>query len=472
MLLSTIIIMQWIILYYLIITSFCYIVLLFLSTQDIFLKFKESRLAKIPDMMKSNSLPPVTIIIPAYQEEDMIIEAVKSVLNNDYLNTYLIVINDGSTDKTLQKLIDEFQFYVVPSFYKDDIPVYGKTKEVYLSKIHKKLSLIDKEHTDKSDSLNVGINACISPLFITVDADTLLEPDAISRLIFYFLSLSHPVAAGGGIYILNGCTYENGIISKAKFSLKPIQAFQTCEYLRSFLFSRSGWNAFGGALCYSGALTLLNRHEVVKIGGFDAENKALDFEIIVHLHEYERQKKLPYRIHYTPAAIAWTDVPSTLLEYWHQRFNWQYYSLRSLLLHKKMLFNPKYGIVGMFTYPFYLLGEIFGAVVEFFAYFIVLLNWLLGRMDLYWVILFFILCIGFSIFLTVATALMGVISFDRYHNKSNLLYFLIFSVLENFGFRQYNMICRFAATLKYAWDALLSYYTKFFVSSRKDTKNL
>lgn len=441
------------ILYYLIVNSLCYLLLLFFSIPDVLQRFKEQELETVKTLLKSYSLPPVSVIMPVYNEGNMALEAILSVLKSDYANTNLIVVNDGSPDNSLQLIIDKFKMVPVAPLAKDKIKTYGKIKGYYISKTQKNLILIDKEHTNKSDSMNVGINVNRAPLFISVDSDTLVEPDAISQLIFYFLRLSYPVAAGGGVYVLNGCEFKDGKIINARMSYKPIHIFQSCEYLRSFLFSRSGWNTLGGALCYAGAFTLFNNHSAMFIGGYDVDNLAQDFEIITHLHEYNREKKFRYNIGYTPAAISWTDVPSTLKEYWHQRINWQYYSLRSLLLHKKMLFNPKYGIVGLYTYPFYLFGEILGVFVEFTAYILVIVTYVLGILNFKWATLFFVLCFGFSTFLTMATLLMSLATFNTYKHINDVILVLFFSILENFGFRQYGVLCRVVASVKYFWDA-------------------
>jgi cellulose synthase/poly-beta-1,6-N-acetylglucosamine synthase-like glycosyltransferase len=224
--------------------------------------------------------------------------------------------------------------------------------------------------------------------------------------------------------------------------------------MRSFLFSRSGWNSFGGAISLSGALSLFDYESVVAIGGFDAQNTSQDFEVVTHLHEYKRSHHEPYTVAYTAAAVAWTQVPQTLLSYWKQRYHWQRDSLRSMMLHKHMFFNPRYGITGMFTYPFYLLGDLFGAVVELTAYLMLFLSWYIGILDTLWAVLFFIIAFGFITFLTMATALMSFATYNKYGRLSNLLWILLIVSIESFGFRQYSVICRVTATVSYFLNSL------------------
>lgn len=457
MLIKIISTLNWIILWYLIILSLVYLTLFIFSIPEVLNRFKENQICHIRSLFRAHSFLPVTIIVSTYNEEKTILDVVFSIINNDYPNTHIIVVNDGSTDDTMQKLLAEFDLVKIIPFSLKRVDTKGPVEGYYVSKLYPKLTVIDKQHTDKSDSLNVGLNATHTPLFMTVDADTLLEKDAVSMIVYYMLNTSHTIAVGGSVYILNDNTYENGKITKRNVSLNPIVMFQLCEYLRSFLFSRSGWNRLGGALCYSGTCTLFMYHAVVEVGGFQIHNKAQDFEIITHLHEQRLASHKHYHIGYTPAAVSRTIVPQTLKRFWKQRFDWQYYSLESLFSHLNMLFNAKYGIVGLFTYPFFLFGEILGGVVEFFAYASVIITWSLGILDAKWAILFFTVSIGFSVFLTIATALINYITFNEYRKLQYLLYIWFYCIVENFGFRQYNAACKAYATICFVKDKLLGF---------------
>jgi cellulose synthase/poly-beta-1,6-N-acetylglucosamine synthase-like glycosyltransferase len=346
----------------------------------------------IVSITQSIALPAITIIIPAFNESLLLIDTVESALKSKYPNTFITVINPSSTDDMLKKLIDKYQLYPITPLIQTKIKTNGAVKEYYVSKLYKNLTVINKEHTDRSDTINVGVNACQTPLFMTLDADTLIEPDAINNILFYMLCNAHMIAAGGAVFVLNGCLVKDGTIISPNMSGKPLYAFQTCEYLRSFYFDKVGWNAFGGALSYAGAFTLFDVKIVITIGGYQIGNLAQDFEIITHLHEYARANNIPYKIGYTPTAAVWTDVPGTVKTYWKQRYNWQYSILQSLMSHKKMLFNPKFGVVGLFTYPFFLFGETLSAIVEFTAYLSVILTWYLGILNVTFAFLLFLLC--------------------------------------------------------------------------------
>jgi biofilm PGA synthesis N-glycosyltransferase PgaC len=311
--------------------------------------------------------------------------------------------------------------------------------------------VIDQERTDRSDTLNVGVNACRTALCMSLDADTLLEPSAISKAVFFMLTQPNTVCVGGCVYILNGCKFLEGKITKEKMPHKLLYGFQACEYMCSFLFFRAGWNTFG-AMSYAGAFTCLQRDLIITLGGYENKNLAQDFEIITHIQTHIYENNIPYNIAFTPAAIAFTDVPGTFKEYWQQRYNWQYWMLHTLSKYKKMLFNPKYGSVGMITYPFFLFGETLGAVVEFTAYIMVFVSWYLGILDVYWVVLLLIVCWGFVMFLTIVTALINFMTFKQYKSNSDLFLMLFYIIIEHFGFRQFNVICRTYATFCYYID--------------------
>lgn len=415
MLIDFITMTNWLILYYLIVISAIYVILLGVSIPDIVNRFKENEIGNIIPLMNSHALPPVTIIIPAFNEQGIILQTVESLLKTQYPNTFIIIVSLGSTDKTLSRLITTYNLFKTSSLIQQKIPTSNVIKNYFISQKYPNLTVIDMPHIDRSEAMNIAINACHTPLFISIDGDTLVEPDAISNIVYYALRKIHQVVVGGALYILNGCHYKNGQITNGKLSSNPIVIFQTCEYLRSFLFSRSGWNSLGGAMCYAGAFTLFNYNMVVEIGGFQKNNLAQDFEIVTHIHADRLEKKLPYQIGFTPSAVGWTDVPRSLKSYWKQRFHWQYYSLKSLDYYVRMLFNYKYGIVGLFTYPFFLFGEILGALVEFIAYISVLISWYLGILDPFWAIAFFILCLGFISFLTMASVLLNYVTFNKYH---------------------------------------------------------
>ncbi len=445
-----------VILIYMLIINFFYVVLLVVSIPDIISRNAEAKMGALKDFLHSESALPVTALITAYNEELTILDTISSILKSDYPNINIIILNDGSTDDTFKKLNDVFQLQKADIIIPQLIKTYGKFKGYYVSKTHPNITVVDKENSKKSDTLNVGLNVCRTPFFMTVDADTLLEPNAISNIVLYTLTHPNVAAVGGAIYLLNGCDYKDGVILSKNISMNPICALQSAEYMRGFLFGRAGWNVFSGALCYAGAFTLFNHKAVLDVGGFDRDNIGQDFEIITHLQAHRYEKNRRYTLGYTASAVAWTCGPETLSDYWKQRTGWQNGSMRSILRYKRMFFNPYYGIVGLFSYPFYLLVEVFGVLVEFAAYFSVLVSWYFGFFDPHFAILFFILCYGFVAFISVATALINYTTNSNYKRIFNVLWVLVVVTIECFGFRQYVAICRVTASIKYFFRWLCS----------------
>lgn len=442
------------ILWYFIILSFCYLILLLLSVFEVNTRHQEVAIGDVNTLMQSASFPPITVFIPAFNEEENIIDTIYSVLQSHYHKVNIIVINDGSTDGTLNKLIDTFKLKKVSTHIPEIIKVDKPVRACYNTEYDINLLVIDKENGGKSDALNHALNICNTNLFITLDADSLIEPNAIGEIVFHMLSHPNMVAVGGAVYILNGCEVGEGEIKKTLMSYNPISAFQICDYLRSFLFARSGFNPIGGSLVYAGAFTLFNYKAVLNIGGFELHNPSQDFEIITHLHQYYLEHKIPYSIGYTPSAVVWTEVPSTLKGYWTQRASWEHGTLRSLLRHRVMCFNPRYKIVGLFSYPFYLFGETLGPLVEFSAYILVLLAWSINFLDVYWAILTFTICLGFSSFLTMATMMMSLITYNKYQRIRDIFWILFLAIFESVGFRQYQVLCRVSAAIKYGIKSL------------------
>lgn len=417
--------------------------------------FKEAEYTNVETLINKKKLVPITVIMPAYNEQKRILNSALSVLQSVYQNLNFIIVNDGSTDETLALLTNTFLLYEVPPVIKQVLPT-KPVRAYYKSKKYPNLVVIDKEHYGSADSVNVGVNACRTPLFITVDADTLLEPNSITRILFNFLTQAHCIAVGGGIYLLNECKIEKGKILSIRIPHNFVCGQQTCEYLRSFLYGRAGWNLFGGTHCYPGAFTLLEKKAVLEVGGYDIDNYSYDAEIILKLHEYMRRKKYPYKINYAINAFAFAEEPATFKAYWKQRNHWQRGLLRSVFRFKREFLNPKYGIVGLYTYPFFVLYEVFGPVIEFISYFLVLIAWYQGIINSYALLLFFILAWGYNAFLTMGCVLLNLLTFNIYRTFVDTINFLSLTILQMFGFRQFNALCCFFATIQYIYNRILN----------------
>ncbi|MGE3919517.1 MAG: glycosyltransferase [Gammaproteobacteria bacterium] len=423
--------------------------LLFLtSISEVVSTFKTYEITDVNSLIDLSILPSVTIIMSAFNEGSAIRESIMSILNSLYKNVHIIIVNDGSTDDMLSFLISE---YALQTTEMNSLERFKTAKVInyYISEKYPNITVIDKKHSNVGDSLNAGLNICRTPLFATVDADTLLEPDALSKIIFSFLSRPNTVAVGGGVYVLNACTFKDGKILSVKMPHKIVAAMQMCEYLRSFMFGRTGWSPFGGALSFAGAFTLFQTNAVRQAAGFDLENFAQDFEIILRLHTYMRQRNKPYNIHFCPNAIAWTDVPDTLRGFWGQRERWMRGMLKSTLPYKRMFFNASYKLQGYFSYPYYLLFEVFGGLIEFSAYLVFLISWAVGFIHFNSVMLYIISAWGFMVFLTIGNAFLFLFNFNRYQQLADPSRLFILVFIETFGFRQFHVLARFYGLIIY-----------------------
>jgi len=429
--------------------------LLIASFPDIINRYDQARYGDPGDIINNELSIPMTIVMPAYNLSEQVFEAVSSLLNSNYKNIHILIVNDGSTDDTLKKMKEVYKMYKTPFVIKEKIKT-AKIKDYYESHLYPNLVVIDKEHSNTGDTLNVGINACRTPIFASVDADTLVEKDAITQIMFAFLSQAHCISVGGAVYVINGNKAKNGrFIKPPHMPYHLIPSVQVCEYLRSFLFSRSGWNAFGGALSYAGAFTLFETEAAIAVGGYDTDNFAQDAEIILKLHAFMLENKFPYKISYTPAAISWTEVPWNLFSFWKQRDHWQRGLIRSFCLHRNMLFNPKYGIVGLFTYPAYVAFELLSPLIEFTAYFTFGIGLWLGIVSYEMILLFLALAVGYAAFLTIATIFLNLITFNMYSRFRDTFLIFLYVFVEMLGFRQYHAACKTVATGRYMINRLL-----------------
>jgi cellulose synthase/poly-beta-1,6-N-acetylglucosamine synthase-like glycosyltransferase len=425
-----------------------YIILVLLSIPDLYERFKEINSEDIDNILKSDSVPAISIVAPAYNEQENIVTSINAMLHLSYRHIEVVVVNDGSKDDTLNQIIRAFDCYKVPPA----IPSYVKTKPVkayYKSKIYANLLVIDKENGGKADSLNAGINACTSPFFMACDADTLIEKDALKRMIRPVLMRKNTIACGGTIRIVNDCKVENGNVTKVNYPKNYLAAIQAVEYLRAFLFGRLGWNKLGGNLIISGAFGLFNREVVLEAGAYRTDTVGEDMELTVRLHHLMLEKHIPYRIDFIPDPVAWTEVPSSLKVLARQRERWHRGMIDTMIRHRKMLFNFSYGQIGIIAYPFFVFGEMLAPVFEILGYIGIGLGLYFGLINIPFAVLFFLVAWGLMLILTLFSVFMEETSFRKYNHQSDIFKMFAYAVLENVGYRQLTVWYRLQAFWKY-----------------------
>ena len=351
---------DWFFLLYFLLMNSCYGALILLALWEVLLqRIRWSNSAQLWTEANPH-VPPISILAPAYNEEATIFDSVQALLGLRYPEYEILVINDGSKDGTLSRLIDAFELFAVEPICQIQLKS-APIRAIYRSRRHPQLTVIDKENGGKADALNCGLNVARYPLFCAIDADTLILPDALLKVAQPFIEDPvRTIVAGGTIRIANGCTIARGEISEHALPKNPWACFQVLEYLRAFLFGRIGWNALGGTLIISGAFGLFRRDLVIETGGYSVLTVGEDMELIVRLHRHMRQLRRPYRIHFVWASLCYTEVPESPQILSRQRDRWQRGLIDSLLWHFKLFLNPRYGVVGLLAFPFFVLFELLG----------------------------------------------------------------------------------------------------------------
>ena len=444
--------------YFVALNSF-YALLLVLSIPEI---WEQTRLAEDEDLqrlMQSDALPPISILVPAHNERATIEVSVTAILTLEYRSFEVIVVNDGSKDDTLDRLRHAFELYEVPRTYPEEIAT-KPLRAVYRSRTRTRLLVIDKENGGKADSLNAAINASRFPLVIAVDADTLIEPEALLRLTRPFLLGARIAAVGGTVRVANGCTVKDGRVTDARVPRRFLPGVQVVEYLRAFLFGRLGWNRLGGSLVISGAFGLFRKDYLHAIGGYRVTSVVEDLDLVVRLHRYLRQKRIRYEIPSIPDPVAWTEVPESGRILSRQRERWHRGLIAAMWLYKGLLGNPRYGRVGLVAMPFFAFGEMLAPLVEVTGYVATAAGLALHVVDVPFALLFVTVAWGYGMLLSLWAVVLEEVSFRRYRRFGDLLRLIIYATLENFGYRQRTVWWRLKAfwsvfRQKHAWGEMV-----------------
>lgn len=397
---------------------------------------------------ESENMVPISLLVPAYNEAATIIDSVNNLLALDFPEYEVIVINDGSRDNTLQLLIEEYALIPLQQPYKRTLKTQP-IKTIYRSSKNIRLVVIDKENGGKADALNAGINLSFYPIFVSIDADSLLEKDSLAKIIYTFLIDPDCIAVGGIVRVVSGCEVVDGDLKKIDISENPLVALQTTEYLRAFLTGRMGFDYFHMLLIISGAFGAFNKKVVIDAGGYACGCIGEDMELVVRLHKLLRKKKQKYTVRFLPDPVCWTLPPDSVNDLKKQRKRWQMGLIGSLLRHKDMLLNPAYGRIGMVCLPYYWLFEMIGPLVETFGYIFVPISWLIGVVSWKFMLSFFCVAVLYGTVLSVGALLLEEKTFKKYPDLKQLAHLFFYAVIDNFGYRQLNTIYRVLATFGY-----------------------
>ncbi|MGC8891286.1 MAG: glycosyltransferase family 2 protein [Candidatus Saccharicenans sp.] len=394
-------------------------------------------------------IKPVSIIAPAFNEENSIVQSVSNLLSLDYPAYEVIVINDGSTDETLSRLINHFRLKKTSLIFRrvlDTKPIRG----IYTNPEYPQLIVIDKENGQKADALNAGLNLSRYPLFCAVDSDSVLDRDALQKVVRPFLEdPEKTIAAGGIIRLSNGCQIINGQLKRMSIPKNLLIRFQIIEYLRAFLGGRVGLSRLNSLLIVSGAFGIFRKDIVMSIGGYRKNTVGEDLDLVVRMRKYRHEKREPFAIRFLPDPICWTEAPSNLRSLGRQRNRWHRGLLETLIKSQRMLFNPHYGITGLFALPFYFVFELAGPLVELYGYLFFILASIFRIINYTYASLFFALAVAVGTMISLGSILLEELSPRRYPGIKDILELLPSCLLENIIYRQCLSFIRVKAFIDY-----------------------
>lgn len=392
-------------------------------------------------LASSELAPSISLLATAYNEGPTILDNIRSLLSLHYENMELIIINDGSKDDTLEKLIKTYQLIPYPdSPYRHGVPC-KKIRGIYKSAnpIYRKVLVIDKENGGKADAMNAGINLANNKYIVATDGDCILEQDALLKMVKPFLErTSKPVIATGGVIrIINSCEVNNGRLAKVHLPNNLIARTQVLEYIRSFLLGRMAWSSINGLLIISGAFGCFDREVVIAAGGYHPGSFGEDFELIMKMRRYMDEHKLPYRVEYIPEPLCWTEVPSTFKILGRQRHRWARGLAQTLWKHRITLFNPKYGVLGLFSVPYFFFFEFLAPFIEFLG--LIVFSYLAFTHQINWPYFYALVAFIFSFgyLISFFGILMEVSTFNQYREKGDMRKLMIAAFLEPFYFHPF-----------------------------------
>lgn len=385
--------------------------------------------------------PPVSLLFTCHDEEVEVVASITALLSLQYARFEIVVVNDGSQDATMDVLVQAFDLLPFPEAYRIQIPTQP-ISNVYRSTRYPHLRVIDKVRGGKADALNAGLNAARYPLICNVDSNTLLQRDSLNLLAAPFLNDPSAIVAIGAVRIANGCELKDGLIEKIGLTKRTLPLFQSVAYLRTFLFSPLGWSTLNGMLISPPGVNMIRKEVAVEVGGYRTDVANAAVELVMRLHRIMRKQRRPYQIRFVADPVCWRKIPSDIATLKRRHIQWQRALLDGLSLNLGLLFSRHGGVPGTLAFPFALLFELLGPLVEVFGYAFIIIATATGIIPWSTCVAFFTLTIGLGILLSVSSLLLEEISFRLYPRGADLARLMMIAIIGNFGFRQLNSCWR------------------------------
>lgn len=411
-----------------------YVVLAIISIIETASYMKKNSFVNYNDIVSSSISPSISIIAPAYNETLNIVENVRSLLSNHYASYDVIIVNDGSKDDSLEKLIKAYDLVKVEYTINNQIPTKPLREGVFKSTnpAFEKLIVVDKENGGKADALNTGLNISTNKYVACIDVDCLLLEDSLQKMIKPFLESNGAVviASGGVIRIANSCVIRDGKLIDVNLPKNMIVRGQILEYLRAFLLGRMAWSKLNGLLVISGAFGMFNKKIAIEVGGYDTHTVGEDMEIIVRMRRHMEEQKIKYKVAYIPDPLCWTEAPDNFKIFISQRNRWTRGTIETLKIHKKIGFNPKYNTLGIVSYPYWMIFERYAPIIEVAGLFYFIFLIIIGNVRWDFAFAFIVLAYLFTVFFSIVTIITEELTYHQYKKKGISLQLLITALLE------------------------------------------
>jgi len=436
-------------LYYLA-SNLAYLVMLLVALKTSFAHQRRLESHRLNWMKETPLSPPISIIAPAHNEEGSIRVAVRNLLQLDYPQLEVIVVNDGSADRTLEEMREEFKLRLVRAVYVPQVKG-ALVRGLYRSDANPRLLVIDKEAGgSKADAVNAGLNAATSPYVCVVDTDSILENDALLRIMVPILDDPNRVVAVGGIIrVLNGSEISEGRLRRIRLPRKSIEVIQVIEYLRAFLIGREAWGQGNMLMIISGAFGVFRTDLVRKVGGYRASAIGEDFDLVARMHRHLRQTGTDYQMKFVPDPMCWTEAPSDLKSLGRQRARWQKGLLDVLWPNRDMLFAPRYGRIGFLALPYLWVFELLAPIIEIAGIVTIVLAASLGVLSQAFFLQFLFFGYAFATMISIGSVLQEEVTYKRYNDWQDVARLLSYCFLEHFPYRQLHMVWRLQGLWQY-----------------------
>lgn len=427
---------------YMLFSSLSYLGLFILAFRKVKRESKLDPRESTEDFLRNQYTYPVSILVPAYNEEVGVVSTVRSLLALEYPEKEVIVIDDGSKDMTSDRMIEEFNMIRIPFAVRTYIQT-AEIDSIYQSSIFPYIRLIKKANGGKADALNAGINLSSYPYFCAIDGDSILENDGLLKTMKPIIeSDGQIIVTGGSVRIANGSTISRSKVEVIDLPRHPVVLMQIIEYFRAFLIGRLALSHLNILLIVSGAFGVFNKERVIQAGGYNKNTVGEDMELVVRLHRLLREEKSKQRIEYIPDPVCWTEAPESLEVLRSQRIRWQRGLFETLWTHKKMMLNPKYGSIGLFSMPYFLFIELLGAVFEFFGYFIIFGGFFFSLVDPKIAGVLFLVTIFYGSLISALAVLLEELTLHKYPKVSHLMRLYFWALTETFWYRPLMVIWR------------------------------